>query len=140
MHLMPHAIVRAAERGAWNRMDRLSVTACMECGSCSYICPGGVDVAAKVNAAKEEYRIYRASRVKVVAETVEESVEETVFPEEEILVPEMPDTAAEKAEPEIISVFGEDIAAVDNTSAPLSAGEELILTLDKKEDEAHEEK
>ena len=38
------------------------------------------------------------------------------------------------------SVFGEDIAAVDNTSAPLSAGEELILTLDKKEDEAHEEK
>ena len=72
MHLMPFAIVRAAERDNWTRVEKLGVRLCLECGDCSYICPGRVDVSAKVSLAKEK-----------IAAMPMESQEETVMPESE---------------------------------------------------------
>ena len=72
MHLMPFAIVRAAERDNWTRVEKLGARLCLECGDCSYICPGRVDVSAKVSLAKEK-----------IAAMPMESQEETVMPESE---------------------------------------------------------
>jgi electron transport complex protein RnfC len=52
MRLMPFAIVRAAERGNWTRVEKLGGRVCMECGDCSYVCPGGVKLREKMIFAK----------------------------------------------------------------------------------------
>ena len=81
MRLMPLSIVQAAERGKWNRVEKLGARVCIECGDCSYVCPGGVDVSAKVIAAKNS-----------LAEMLSETKEETVLPES----PEKEDVACEE--------------------------------------------
>jgi len=93
MHLMPFSIARAADKNAWQRVIRLGAEACIACGCCSYICPGGVDVSAKVIRAKDECQVQ-------IADVTEDAVlaEETVCEEETLVMPsETEVTAAEIA-------------------------------------------
>ena len=72
MWLMPFLIARAAEKGDWTRVEKMGARVCMECGNCSYICPGGVDVSAKMISAKKQL------------DTIPPAAEEdTVIPESE---------------------------------------------------------
>jgi electron transport complex protein RnfC len=41
MGLEPYLLMSLAEREFFDRMERDKVLDCMECGSCSYICPSG---------------------------------------------------------------------------------------------------
>lgn len=39
MNLMPYALGAYADAGLWDRLDKLNIGDCMECGSCAYVCP-----------------------------------------------------------------------------------------------------
>lgn len=41
MNLEPYLIAVASEKGMFDRAEKEHITDCMECGSCSYVCPAG---------------------------------------------------------------------------------------------------
>jgi len=41
MNLEPFLLMAVSEKGDYERAGRERITDCMECGSCSYICPAG---------------------------------------------------------------------------------------------------
>lgn len=46
--LLPYEIVRRLENMHYERLPSLLPEECDGCGACSYVCPGGTDVTAKV--------------------------------------------------------------------------------------------
>ena len=52
MHLMPNYIAMFAEKGQYDLCQEYSVMSCVECGACSYICPGNVPITQFNRAAK----------------------------------------------------------------------------------------
>ena len=41
LNLEPHLLANLSEKGLYERAEEERITDCMECGSCSYICPAG---------------------------------------------------------------------------------------------------
>ena len=56
MHLMPMYLAQFAQRDDWERAAAYGVMSCVECGSCSYNCPGGVEIVQHIRTAKAVIR------------------------------------------------------------------------------------
>ena len=61
MHLMPLKLYRAERRDDLEELERLHVTDCIECGCCSYICPGKLHLVQSARTAKQKLRDAAAS-------------------------------------------------------------------------------
>lgn len=44
MHLMPALLAAYSEKGKYEECERLGVMSCVECGCCTYVCPGKVPI------------------------------------------------------------------------------------------------
>ena len=68
MHLMPNYISMFSRAGKWDLCEKYNVMSCVECGACSYICPGGVSITADNRVAKakinEKRRAEKAAAMK----------------------------------------------------------------------------
>ena len=63
MHLMPNYIAQYAGRGDWERAAEYGAEACVECGSCTYNCPGGVEIVQHIRLAKATLKSLRQRNV-----------------------------------------------------------------------------
>jgi len=54
MHLMPNYIAMFSRAGKYDLCEDYDVMSCVECGACTYICPGGVPITALNRAAKSK--------------------------------------------------------------------------------------
>ncbi len=52
MGLIPSAIAQAVEKGRFDKAGEYNVLDCIECGICSYVCPGNRDIVSLVKLAK----------------------------------------------------------------------------------------
>lgn len=75
MHLMPNYLAMFARAGKYDLCEEYSVMSCVECGACSYICPGGVPITALNRAAKAKINEKRRAK-KLSATTPENKKEE----------------------------------------------------------------
>ncbi|MDR0468895.1 MAG: electron transport complex subunit RsxC [Peptococcaceae bacterium] len=53
MRLEPTTLMKAAKKGNWERAKDYSVTSCMECGCCSYVCPSMIPLVQYIRLAKQ---------------------------------------------------------------------------------------
>ena len=56
MHLTPVFLFRAQQRGSIEALERGNVLDCIECGSCAYICPAGLELVQSFRTAKKIIR------------------------------------------------------------------------------------
>lgn len=82
MHLMPNYLVAFANDGQLDKCKQFDILGCVECGSCSFDCPGDVPIVQTIKAAKgkilEEMRAQKAALSKsAVAPKTEEPKAET---------------------------------------------------------------
>ena len=56
MHLMPMYVAQFSQIGDWERAEEYGAMNCVECGSCSYNCPGGVEIVQHIRVAKAAIR------------------------------------------------------------------------------------
>ena len=54
MSIMPLFISSAVEQGLYDRAEKFNAMDCIECGSCSYICPAKRPLAQWIKMAKDE--------------------------------------------------------------------------------------
>ena len=57
--LQPVEIKIAFERKDTDRMEKLNIMSCVECGMCSYVCPSHIEVTESVKKAKMIYRLMK---------------------------------------------------------------------------------
>lgn len=62
MHLMPNYITQFAEKGDMERAEEYGAMSCVECGSCSYNCPGFVPIIQYMRVAKEGIKFKNAPK------------------------------------------------------------------------------
>ncbi|MDD6264920.1 MAG: electron transport complex subunit RsxC [Clostridia bacterium] len=75
MHLMPNYIAMFASKGEYDNCEKYSVMSCVECGACSYICPGNVHITALNRAAKTKIsEKMRAEKLKQEAKKAKEDL------------------------------------------------------------------
>ena len=55
--LQPVELKIAFERKDTDRMDKLNIMSCVECGMCSYVCPSKIEVTDTIKKAKLIYRL-----------------------------------------------------------------------------------
>ena len=63
MHLMPMYIAQFSMTDDWKRAEEYGAMSCVECGSCSYNCPGGVEIVQHIRKAKAAIKA-EAARIK----------------------------------------------------------------------------
>ncbi|MBQ7160196.1 MAG: electron transport complex subunit RsxC [Clostridia bacterium] len=72
MHLMPNYLSMFSRAGKWDLCEKYNVMSCVECGACSYICPGGVSITADNRVAKakinEKRRAQKAAQAAAAAQ------------------------------------------------------------------------
>lgn len=74
MHLMPNYLAMFAEKGQYDICREYSVMSCVECGACSYVCPGNVPITALNRAAKAKINEeIRAAKMREAAKAKEEA-------------------------------------------------------------------
>ena len=56
MHLMPLYMYQAERKNDLPRLDQLHVMDCIECGCCSYTCPGKLHLVQSFRTAKQKVR------------------------------------------------------------------------------------
>ena len=56
MHLLPNYIASYTRIGDYENAAQSGAMSCVECGSCSYICPAGIPIIQYVRAAKTVLR------------------------------------------------------------------------------------
>ena len=61
MHLMPCVLTELAQRRALDEAVKYDIMSCVECGSCSYGCPAGVEIVQYIRAAKGAIRQKQAA-------------------------------------------------------------------------------
>ena len=44
MHLMPALLAAYSEKGKYEECEQLGAMSCVECGCCTYVCPGKVPI------------------------------------------------------------------------------------------------
>ena len=64
MHLMPVYLAAYARRGMFEDARRVGAMNCVECGSCSYVCPAGVPIVQYIRVAKNALRAAQATQKK----------------------------------------------------------------------------
>ena len=74
MHLMPLFLHRAVNRGDLERLDELHVMDCIECGACSYICPGRLHLTHSFKVGKQKVK-EAAAKAKAAAEAAKAAEE-----------------------------------------------------------------
>lgn len=52
MHLLPYQLSSAAKKKKTAKLVRYGLASCTECGSCSYVCPSGIDLSAALKEGK----------------------------------------------------------------------------------------
>lgn len=62
MHLMPIYLAMFAMNGDMDLCDKYGVMSCVECGTCSYGCPGNVPIVQQIRVAKGELRALAAAK------------------------------------------------------------------------------
>lgn len=60
MHLMPMYIAQFSQIGDLARAEEYGAMSCVECGSCSYICPAGVEIVQHIRKAKAAIKTEQA--------------------------------------------------------------------------------
>ena len=60
MRLYPASVEAAVNHGFAERLEKLNVDYCMECGCCSYVCPAKRPLTQVMRLAKEELRRNKA--------------------------------------------------------------------------------
>jgi len=53
MRLEPTTLMKAAKKSDWAKAGAYDVTSCMECGSCSYVCPSMIPIVQYIRLAKQ---------------------------------------------------------------------------------------
>ena len=56
MHLMPNYLSMFSRAGNWDMCEKYNVMSCVECGTCSYNCPAGVEIVQYIRVAKNAIR------------------------------------------------------------------------------------
>ena len=56
MHLMPNYLVQYAKSRNYEQAQKMNVMSCVECGTCSYNCPAGVEIVQYIRVAKNAIR------------------------------------------------------------------------------------
>lgn len=56
MNLMPLYLKEAEKAGDFDRLEKLNINNCIECGSCSFVCPGANNPAQSIKVAKMKLR------------------------------------------------------------------------------------
>lgn len=56
MHLMPLYLAQFSKMGDYKSCSELDVMSCVECGGCTYVCPGKVPIVQRIRNAKQELR------------------------------------------------------------------------------------
>jgi electron transport complex protein RnfC len=54
MNLIPSKLARLSEVGEFDTAEKMFAMACIECGSCSFICPAKIWLVQKIKYAKAE--------------------------------------------------------------------------------------
>ncbi len=52
MHLMPYELYRAAQKKKVSKLERYEIASCTDCGSCTWVCPAGIDLAGALKEGK----------------------------------------------------------------------------------------
>ncbi len=65
MHLMPNYLATFSSRDDLDMAEKFDVMSCVECGSCSFVCPGSVPIVQYIRAAKA--RINEKKRAQIMA-------------------------------------------------------------------------
>ena len=60
MHLMPNYIAQFSQLGDKKSAEEYGALSCVECGSCSYNCPGGVEIVQHIRKIKAEIKAEKA--------------------------------------------------------------------------------
>ena len=66
MHLMPLYLAKYAKKGNIKKALAMGLKTCIECGTCTYNCPGGVEHVYHIKNAKEKYNADRAKEAEHV--------------------------------------------------------------------------
>ena len=69
MHLMPAYLAMFASKKEFDLCEKYNVMSCVECGTCSYGCPGNVQIVQQVRVAKGEIRARAAAQKAAAAKT-----------------------------------------------------------------------
>jgi electron transport complex protein RnfC len=70
MHLMPYTLTDLARRRELDEALAYDIMSCVECGTCSYGCPAGVEIVQYIRAAKGAIRQKQAAdRARAAAKT-----------------------------------------------------------------------
>lgn len=56
MHLLPLSLAYYSEHGDYESCEELGVMSCVECGCCTYVCPGKVPIVQHIRNAKQELK------------------------------------------------------------------------------------
>ena len=62
MHLMPNYLAQYAMAGDYDRAREMDAMSCVECGTCSYNCPAGVEIVQYIRVAKGAIRAGAAAQ------------------------------------------------------------------------------
>lgn len=79
--LMPTYLALFSKAGKLEMCEKYNVTNCVECGSCSYVCPGNVPIVQYIRVAKAKLQEDKRAREQALA-TSSTSVKEGVKPDE----------------------------------------------------------
>ena len=67
MHLMPNYLALYTSKKMYDEAEKLNAMSCVECGTCSYNCPGNIHIVQHIRVAKGVIRAER-QRAKEAAE------------------------------------------------------------------------
>jgi electron transport complex protein RnfC len=56
MHLMPNYLAQFSRAGEYDRAEQFGAMSCVECGACSYNCPGQLELVQDIRVAKNEIK------------------------------------------------------------------------------------
>lgn len=61
MHLMPNYLALFAQNAEYDKAEKYDAMSCVECGTCSYNCPGGVPIVQYIRTCKGAIKAKKAS-------------------------------------------------------------------------------
>jgi len=97
MYLMPKYLAMFSQAGRIDMCEKYDALSCVECGSCTYICPGHVPITQYIRAAKFKINEQRAAeRARIAREQAELAAKEAAAKEAEAKEAGADDAAAEK--------------------------------------------
>jgi electron transport complex protein RnfC len=62
MHLMPQRMYQCYEKELFDELDAMNVSDCIECGACSFICPGRLHLTQSFHIGKRRVTQYKKEK------------------------------------------------------------------------------